>query len=56
MIEAGTRFGWGDIVGAEALFITQDTYGHSAPYKVLAEELGYTAEKVTARILSWLNA
>jgi len=56
VLEAGTRFGWGDIVGPEALFITQDTYGHSAPYKVLAEELGYTAEKVTARILSWLNA
>ncbi len=56
VLEAGTRFGWGDIVGPEALFITQDTYGHSAPLKVLAEELGYTADKVTARIISWLGA
>jgi transketolase len=55
VLEAGTRFGWGDIVGPDALFITQDTFGHSAPAKVLAEELGFTSEKVTARILAWMN-
>jgi len=56
LIEAGVAFGWGDIVGPDALFITQDTYGHSAPYKVLAEKLGYTNEQVTARILAWLES
>ena len=55
-IEAGVRFGWGDIVGCDALFITQDAYGHSAPYKVLMEELGYTAEKVAAKVLAWIGA
>ena len=55
VIEAGTRFGWGDVVGADALFITQDTYGHSAPYKVLAQNLGFTNDQVTAKILDWLN-
>ena len=50
------RFGWGDVVGADALFITQDTYGHSAPDKVMAEKLGYTNEQVSARILAWLKS
>jgi transketolase len=56
VVEAGVRFGWGDIVGCDALMITQDTYGHSAPYKVLMEECGFTNDKVTARILDWLGA
>jgi transketolase len=55
VIEAGVRFGWGDIVGCDALFITQDAYGHSAPYKVLMEELGYTNEKVAAKVLAWMQ-
>jgi transketolase len=55
VVEAGTRFGWGDVVGAEALFVTQDGYGHSAPAKVLAEELGFTPEKVAARVLAWVK-
>jgi transketolase len=56
VIEAATRFGWGDLVGTDVLFITQDEYGHSAPFKALMEELGYTNEKITARILDWLGA
>ncbi|MFH1086100.1 MAG: transketolase [Chloroflexota bacterium] len=55
VLEAGVRFGWGDLVGPDALFITQDTYGHSAPYKVLAQELGYTDEQVAARVLAWVR-
>ncbi len=53
VVEAGTRFGWGEIVGCDALFITQDGFGASAPYEVLAEEFGFTAEQVTQRILAW---
>lgn len=55
VIEAGTAFGWGDLAGPEALFITQDTFGHSAPYQVLAEKFGFTPEQVTQRILGWLQ-
>jgi transketolase len=54
VVEAGTRFGWGDVVGCDALFLTQDGYGASAPFEVLAEEFGFTPEKVTKRILEWL--
>jgi len=56
VIEAGTRFGWGDVVGAEALFITQDGYGYSAPYQVLAKELGFNEQDVKARVLAFARA
>ena len=55
VVEAGTKFGWGDIVGKKALFITQDEYGKSGPYKTLMEEMGFTSEKVAKRILAWLQ-
>ncbi|MBC7234472.1 MAG: transketolase [Chloroflexi bacterium] len=55
VIEAAVRFGWADIVGRDALMITQDDFGHSAPYKVLAEKLGFTGEQVARRVLSWLR-
>lgn len=55
VIEAGTRFGWGDVVGSDALMITQDTYGHSAPYEVLAKELGFNPAAVNARVLAFVR-
>lgn len=55
VMEAGVRFGWGDIVGPDALFITQDSFGHSAPYTVLMEELGFTASQIAERVLDWLQ-
>jgi len=54
VIEAGVRFGWDRIAGSDALFITQDEYGYSAPAAVLAEKLGWTGPQVTERILNWL--
>jgi len=56
VVEAGVRFGWDRVVGPDALFITQEDYGLSAPYQVLAEKLGWTAPRVTERLLSWLRA
>lgn len=53
VLEAGIAFGWGDVVGPDALMITQDTYGHSAPYKVLMEKLGFNDAAVAARVLAW---
>jgi len=54
-IEAGVRYGWDRVVGSDALFITQDDYGLSAPAQVLAEKLGWTVAQVSQRITSWLN-
>jgi transketolase len=53
VLEAGTRYGWGDIVGPDALFITQDSYGYSAPYQVIMKELGWTNEDVARRVLAY---
>ncbi|MGM0399678.1 MAG: transketolase [Chloroflexota bacterium] len=55
VLEAGVRYGWGDIAGSDALFITQDDFGHSAPHTVIEEKLGFTDEQVTEKILDWLE-
>ena len=53
-VEAGTTFGWGDIVGSDGLSIGIDRFGASAPASVLAEEFGFTAAKVAAKLGAWL--
>lgn len=49
-IEAATTFGWDRFIGGKGLKIGIDTFGASAPYAKLAEEYGFTAEKVAAKI------
>lgn len=49
-IEAGTSYGWGDIVGTEGLKISLDHFGASAPYKVLAEKFGFVPEAVADKV------
>ena len=51
IVEAGVKFGWGRYVADESKtrFVTLDTYGDSGPYKVLAEQFGFTAENVLAK-------
>ena len=52
-IEAGTTFGWRDMVGGDqgnTLCIGIDTFGASAPDTVLAEKFGLTPELVTKRV------
>lgn len=53
-VEAGVTFGWTDIIGSDGLAIGIDRYGASAPASVLADEFGFTPEKVAARLSSWL--
>jgi transketolase len=55
VIEAGVRFGWADIVGRNALFITQEDFGDSAPYQVIAEKLGFTGDQVAELVLAWIE-
>jgi transketolase len=54
-VEAGTTFGWGDIVGDGGLTIGIDRFGASAPGAVLAEKFGLTADHVAAKIADWLG-
>jgi transketolase len=52
-IEAGRSSGWYKYVHHDALVIGIDRFGASAPYERIAEELGFTPEKVAARIREW---
>ncbi len=52
-IEAGRSDGWHKYVSDDALVLGIDRFGASAPYERIAEELGFTPEKVAARIREW---
>lgn len=54
VIEAGIRMGWEKYAGENALFITIDEFGRSAPESDLAEHFGFTPEKVCERILKYM--
>jgi len=54
-IEAGVPQGWCRYVGDGGDVIGIERFGVSAPYKVLWEEYGFTAENVVARVLEMLG-
>jgi transketolase len=45
-VEAGIKLGWEHYVGLDGTVIGMDSFGASAPYKVLFEKFGITAEHV----------
>ncbi len=45
-VEAGVRLGWEHYVGLEGAVVGIDGFGASAPYKVIYEKFGITAEAV----------
>ncbi|MFA4838929.1 MAG: transketolase [Candidatus Neomarinimicrobiota bacterium] len=55
VIEAASSFGWGDLFRQPLLTIGIDRFGASAPQKVLAEQFGFTPEKVAEKIRTWLQ-
>lgn len=55
VVEAGIPFGWCKYAGDEGLIIGMDRFGASAPYKVLAEKFGFTAESVAAKTAKYLG-
>jgi len=48
-VEAGVPQGWHKYVGAQGAILGIERYGASAPYQVLFEKFGFTAEHVAAR-------
>jgi transketolase len=48
-VEAAVPFGWERYVGLQGEIVGLNRFGASAPYQVLAEEFGFTAEGVAAR-------
>jgi transketolase len=49
-VEAGTRLGWEHYVGLEGEIVGIDHFGASAPYKVIYEKFGITADAVAAAV------
>ena len=47
-VEAGISMGWQKYVGDSGQIVSLDHYGASAPYQVLMEKFGFTAENVAA--------
>jgi len=54
-VEAASTFGWCKFVGTEGISIGLDHFGASAPASKLAEEFGFTAEKIAKKINSYLG-
>jgi transketolase len=54
-IEAGVTQGWAKYVGLGGGVMGLERFGASAPYKVLMEEFGFTAEAVAERALRLLE-
>ncbi len=49
-VEAGVRQGWERFIGPDGGFVGMSTFGASAPYQVLYEKFGITAEGVVAAV------
>ena len=56
VIEAGVSMGWQKYAGELGMFVCQDTFGASAPMKVLAEKFGFTPERVVNDALKALSS
>jgi transketolase len=54
-IEAGVPQGWQRYVGLGGEVISLNRFGASAPYKILMEKFGFTAENITSRALVLLG-
>jgi transketolase len=54
-IEAGITQGWHRYVGSTGEVIGLDSFGASAPYKILYEKFGITVEQVVEKALALLN-
>jgi transketolase len=47
-VEAASPFGWAEWVGPAGAIVALDHFGASAPYQILMEQFGFTAEHVAA--------
>ena len=54
-VEAAVPLGWRDFVGDDGECLALDHFGASAPYQILFEQFGLTAERVVAAAHSSLS-
>lgn len=55
VIEAGISMGWERYAGRDALFLTVERFGASAPQEALAEKFGLTSENITGAVERYLR-
>jgi transketolase len=55
LLESGVAQGWAAVVGRDAVMVTIDRFGESAPAVKIAEHLGFTASAVAERIKARLT-
>jgi len=55
VVEAARLHGWERVAGCDALLIGIDRFGASAPWKLIAEKLGFTGPQIAERVQSWLG-
>ncbi|MBN2553714.1 MAG: transketolase [Spirochaetales bacterium] len=55
LLEAGVSLGWSDVVGPQAVMVTIDRFGESAPAARIAEHFGYTVAAVKERVEKLLS-
>lgn len=55
IVEAGRSMGWERYAGRDALFITIDAFGASAPAGALAKKYGMTADNIVQRVKEYLG-
>ncbi len=54
-VEAAAPFGWERYVGLKGAVIGMNRFGASAPYKILAEKFGFTAENIAGKARALLG-
>ncbi len=54
-VEAGLTLGWERFAGTQGLMLGIDTFGASAPAKVLAQKFGITTEAIAGRLRAYLQ-
>jgi transketolase len=54
-VEAAVPMGWERYVGLQGKTVTLDRFGASAPYKVLADKFGFTAERIASQARACLE-
>jgi transketolase len=55
VVEAGTGFGWGSYFNIPILHITIERFGASAPFNILEEKYGFTADQIVDKIEQFLS-
>jgi transketolase len=55
VVEAGIKMGWEKYAGKNALYLTLEHFGTSAPGSRLAEKFGFTGEKVADAVKDFLG-